>query len=410
MQPKNETPRTSEFNGLNNMVDPVALDLSWATVADNVDITNKQKLVRTKGHTRVTSSTAISGAYATKDFSRAYVIDNGLLIQLNKDMSAMRTLRTGLSLAPYAFDEVNGVVYFTNGIDFGMIDGDGAKPWGISDPDAPQVLIENGGSLQAGVYQIVCTFVDKRGLESSNSDVVVAQTTGNKSRLFITGIPQATGYTTNVYATNKDGNVLMLLRENCGPDTTYDASDKLYRELPFWNTNTPRGSLVAYFGGRMYTAEHFPSSDMSAIWSSLPLHFHHFDPGSEGTMVPGKALVIRGSRETHFTGNERLTQRGVADALIIGTDREIYTWDGDQLVLLASYGVIPGQHAVEFKGKLYFWTQRGLCRALPFENLHESTVSVPPGLSAAGAVIEKDGTRRYVVALVKGGDAFNPKQ
>jgi hypothetical protein len=68
--------------------------------------------------------------------------------------------------------------------------------------------------------------------------------------------------------------------------------------------------------------------------------------------------------------------------MIIGTDREIYSWDEDQLVLLASYGVIPGRNMIEHRGKIYFWTKRGLCRALPFENLHESTVSVPPGLSA----------------------------
>jgi hypothetical protein len=116
------------------------------------------------------------------------------------------------------------------------------------------------------------------------------------------------------------------------------------------------------------------------------------------------------SIETHFTGNERLTQRGVADALIICTDREIHSWDEDQLVKLASYGSVPGHHMAPVHGKVYFWTKRGLCRALPFENLTESTVSVPPGLSAGASVIEKDGTRRYVVALHKGGDAYNPYQ
>ena len=57
---------------------------------------------------------------------------------------------------------------------------------------------------------------------------------------------------------------------------------------------------------------------------------------------------------------------------------------------------------------MYFWTQRGFCRAMPFENFTQTTVSVPPGLTAAAAVLEEDGTRRYVVALTKGGTAYNP--
>ena len=405
---KPETPHTTSFTGLNNVKDPLSLGLEGQVLADNVDINRDGKIVRAKGYKRATTNTAITGAYATKDLTRAYLVDSGTLYQVFSDLST-RTLQTGLAPDPSYFDEVNGIVYFSDGTNFGLIDGDGYRPWGIPSPGTPTPSINTGGALRAGVYQAVCTYVDENGLESSNSDVVVIQLNADGGRIYFTGIPQSANYTTNLYVTLADAGTFYLLRDNCGPEMLYDVTF-LGRELPFWNTNTPRGIMPTYFGGRMYTAEYFPAGDASMVWRSLPLHFHHFDPGSEGISVPGRVLAMKSTRETHFTGNERLTQRGVADAIIIGTDREIYSYDEDQLVLLASYGVVPGVHAVEYKGKVFLWSLRGLCRALPFENLTESTVSVPPGLSAAAAVIEKDGTRRYVVALTKGGDAYNSFQ
>lgn len=403
---KPDIDRVTEFTGLNNVADPLNLGLAGQVQADNVDINAKSKIIRATGYRRVTTNTSITGAYATKDMTRAYVVDNGAMLQVLPDLST-RSLKTGLASAPTYFDEVNGIAFFANGTDFGLLDGDGYKPWGIASPGPPTATISAAGLLRKGIYQIVCTLVDANGLESSNSDVVVVQLNADNSQIYITNIQQTSGYTTNLYVTEPDGQTFYLLRDGCGSEMSYSVSF-LGRELPFWNTNTPRGTMPAYFAGRMYTQEYYPHADTTALWRSLPMHYHHFDPGAEGISVPGQVLMMKSTRETHFSGNERLTQRGVADAIIIGTDREIYTWDEDQLVLLASYGVVPGTHAVEFKSKVYFWSLRGLCRALPFENLTESTVSVPPGLSAGAAVIEKDGTRRYVVALNKGGNAYNP--
>ena len=405
---KNAIPdRVTTFKGLDNVHDPLIVGLDGQVQVDNVDVTNAGKLVRADGYKRASTNTAITGAYATKDMTRLYVVDNGDLKHVLSDMSTV-TLKSGLSSAPTHFDEVNGIVFYANGTDTGMLDGAGWKPWGIPNPAAPTATIQNAGQLRAGVYQIVCTFVDVRGLESGNSDVVVAEVRSDDSRIYVTNIPQLAGYTTNLYVMRADETVFYLVQAECGTDVVYDVGFQQGRELPFWNVNLPRGTMPTYFAGRMYTCEYFPASDTTALWRSLPLHFHHFDPGGEGYSIPGQILLMHSTRETHFSGNEKITQKGVADTIVIGTDREIYSWDEDQLVLLASYGVVPGYSAIEYKGKIYLWSLRGMCRALPFENMTESTVSVPPGLSAGATVIEKDGTRRYVVALTKGGVAYNP--
>ncbi len=405
--PKPDTERITAFTGLNNVADPLNLGLGGQVQADNGDINAKGKITRTAGYLRKITNTVITGAYSTHDLTRMYIVDNGSLLQVFPNMTTV-SLKSGLSTTlPVYFDEVNGVVFYTNGVDFGMLDGSGWKPWGIASPTSPTAVIQNAGGLRAGLYMIVCTLTDVRGLESSNSDAVVVEVRNDNSRIYLSGIQQVTGYTTNVYVTRCDETVFYLAITESGTDWIYDAGGMLGRELPFWNQNTPRGIMPTYFAGRLYTAEYFPQSDVTAVWRSLPLHYHHFDPGGEGISVPGQVLQMRSTRETHFSGSEKLTQRGVADAIVIGTDREIYTWDEDQLVLLASYGVVPGYHAIEFKGKVYMWTLRGMCRALPFENLTQDTVSVAPGVSAGAVVIEKDGTKRYVVALNKGGVAYN---
>jgi hypothetical protein len=387
-------PSTHTFRGLNNVADPQRLGLDWLVQADNVDITQTGAMQRCRGFTRSTTATAISGAYGTKDLQRLYVVDSGVLKQVQTDMSSV-TLRSGLSAAPMYFEEINGQVFFTNGVDYGIALDGVAKPWGIRQPSPPTVMVNNGGSLLAGVYQVVCTLVDPNGLESSNSTVTVAEAAADDSRLTITNIPQVSGYTTNVYVLTRDATVFYLLQEAAGASATYDGA-ALGRELPFWNTDTPRGTILAFFQGQMYVAEAFPANDVSAIWRSLPLHYHHFDPGGQGLAVPGAVRMLV----------------GLEAALIIGTDRQIFAYDGEAITELAPYGVVPGWHASKVKvgetqTQVYFWSLRGLCHALPFSNLTETTVSVPPGLSAGGTVVEKDGMRRYVVALHSGGEAFN---
>ena len=392
MARKTANQETQSFRGLNNVVDPRRLDLSWLVQADNVDVTNRSALVRCSGFTKRTTNFAITGAYATKDLKRLYVVDAGELRQMNADLT-YTVLESGLSSGEMYFEEVNGLVYYANGVDFGVIEATTVRQWGI-EPPAPPAAAVGGGVLQAGRYQIVCTLVDARGLESGSSAVTVVDVPDDSS-IVLSSIPQESGYTTNVYVTTQNGTVFMLLRENAASSFIYNCGpNQLGRELPFWNADAPRGSMPAHFAGRMHLAETFAAHDMTVIWRSQPLHFHHFDLSGDALSVPGTVRMLKALR----------------DVLLIGTDRQIFGWDGERLVQLANYGVVPGWHASELEGQMYFWSLRGLCRAMPFENLTQSTVSVPPGSSAGAMVIEKDGMRRYVVALQQGGEAYNSRE
>lgn len=381
---------TSTFRGLNNVQDPLRLPRGWLTQADNVNVTAAGALERCRGFAQVSTNFAINGAYSTRDFKRLYVVDAGELRQMNVDMT-YTVLRTGLANARMQFEEVNGLVFYTNGVDYGVIEPSGSlRSWGIAPPGAAVATASAGGALAEGLYQFVCTLVDDRGMESGSGDVAAVNAVAGE-RIALTSIPQVAGFTTNVYATGCNSTVYQLIQEGASDNLLYDATTPLLEELAFWGLNEPRGAIPAEFKGVMYVAEAFPEFDQSVIWPSLPLHYHHFDTAGDGIVVPGTVRMLRACK----------------DALICGTDRGIYAYADEGLVQLADYGVVPGWHASRSGDALYFWSQRGLCRALPFANLTESTVSVPPGLSAGAMVIEEDGMRRYVVALHAGGEAFN---
>lgn len=379
----------SGFRGLNNVADPLRLSLDWATQADNVDITQTNGIVRCKGYTRATTNTAITGAYATKDFERLYVVDSGELREMAPNLATYKVLKTGLSTsAPMWFEEVNGSVFYTNGTDFGKLDPAGWRPWGVASPQTTPTGSWTDGNLPQGMYQVVCTFVNSYGVESGNGPILSMEGSG---QINLTDIPQLADHTTNVYVTRNNGTVLFLLAEDVGTSVTYNDDGALGREIPYWGTDVPRGNILAYYGGQLYCAEPHPQNDYTVIWRSLPLQFHHFDYGTDAFLVPGLVRMMKSSGQ----------------ALIIGTDEKILALKDDSLEELADYGVVYGWHGTMFDGKLYFWSLRGLCSAMPFQNLTEQAVSVAPGSSAGGAVLEKDGMRRYVVALRTGGEAFN---
>lgn len=374
------------FRGLNNVSDPLRLSLDSFVQADNVDINQTYGVLRCRGFTQRTNNTAITGAFATKDQKRMYVVDGGEIRSMNKDLT-YTVVKSGLSSNKLYFEEVNESVFYSNGTDYGILTPAGWRPWGIVPPATP-VMTSTSATTDKGLYQVVCTLTNEYGVESGSSEVAVAEGSGSFS---ITNIEQRAGHTTNLYLTTRNGTVFMLAKRGAGSSESY-SDGNLGVELPYWGTDVPRGSVLAQFKGQMYLAEAYPQYDYTAIWASLPLQYYHFDYGKEGLSVPGTVRMLKATK----------------DALVIGTDRQILAWNGDELEVLAEYGVVNGWHATTLGNDTLFWSLRGLCSVFPFKNLTEKAVSVPPGVSAGATVLEKDGMRRYVVALRKDDEqAYN---
>lgn len=387
--------KLSQFMGLNNVSDPLTLALGHLATADNIDITDAGKPTPRAGYD-LTAAGAVTGAYGTLDHQRMfYVIDGNLTA-----MDGAVVIATDLAGDRMHWAEFNGQIYYSNGTDYGIVDSNNVlRAWAWTVPGMP-TLAAVTGNLPPGKYDVCCTYVFEDGRETG-SGIVASLEIGEGQALQISNIPQADGMTTLVYIAPANSTVFQLAyRGRTGAAVWNHGPNALGRNLTTFGLDpVPPGDVIQFWGGRMYVAQFFPSQlqPMSAIWKSLSLTPHLFDMSTDMAAVSGEVLMMAPT----------------PGALLIGTDTDIYALNNDGLVTLATYGVVPGccwaMDDEDPDKRVLFWTQRGLCRGMPFENLMADRVSVAPGLSAGAAVIAKGGQKRFVVALHEGGISFNQR-
>lgn len=388
-------PKLAKVKGLNNVSDPLRLGFAWLTQADNIDITDTGAVKKRLGYTRALAG-ALTAAYATIDHARMYVVDDGALKAMAGSSTAF-SLATGLSSAAMYWAEINNQVFYNNGVDRGIIKQDNSiLPWAWQEPSAP-TLAAVTGSLPAGLYQVCCAFVLADGRMTGAGDIAEITIVDGEA-LQITDIPQADGCTTSVFIAPANSDVFGLATDDADAALVWNTGpDALGEDITVSNLfPMPLGcSVIQEWGGRIFAAEYMPSAGQTVVWPSQPLGFHLFDLEDDSAfIVPGKVEMLA----PH------------ADALIVGTDTDVYAYSEEGLKHLAPYGVVPGQHWSEDDDKtILFWTSRGVCRALPFSNLTEENVSVAPGLRAGGAIVRTGGQKRFLVAVQQGGSAFNQR-
>lgn len=381
------------FKGLNNVADPMRGGWEWQEVADNVDGTDSNGLALRDGYTSFLAGTAINGAYATIDLSRLYIIDSGNLYRVMPDSTTL-TLTTGLTGTPY-WSEINTTVYLSCGQDKLQIEQDNTVlTWGVPKPAESDVAAITG-TLFAGIVQVCTTFTDATGREGGASiPVEIAVSAGGG--ISVSNIPQRAGYTAHLYATEPDGTVFYRVA-SLPTQTAYNVvSTPIGMELTTASMYPPEpaGTNIGFFGGRAFMADYMASVDQTVIWFSQPLGYHLFKLDSDYFVVPGQVSQMAGS----------------AELLLVTTLDAVFMYDGEKLVQVADYGAVMGQHvSTSADGKLYFWTVRGLCRAMPFENLTETRVSVAPGVQAGGAIVDSNGFRKYIAMVRQGGSAYNAR-
>lgn len=383
------------FKGLNNQTDPLQLGLGWLTTADNINITDAGKIERRDGFDLDTPG-EILGAYATIDEQRLYYVDGDSLMSYEGTVLAEVT-----SGARMHWAEVNGQVFYNNGVDRGIITADNRiLPLSWPVPGIPQ-LAAVSGSLAPGKYDVMCTYLMADGREtgagqSASIDIAEGQA------LQISGIPQSAGMVTRTYIAPANSTVFQLAYEGYQTARRWDYSpNSLGLDLGTDDFDPiPDGAtVIQIWNGVLYAAQHFPADNMTAIWRSQPLGFHLFDLASDFMAVDGQVHMMAPTDE----------------ALVIGTEKAIHAWSGEKLSALTDYGVVPGwcwardlDEAGKGKG-IAIWTQRGACKAMPFVNLTSGHVSVAPGVQAGAAVIAQGGQKRFVAVLHQGGTAFNQR-
>lgn len=393
--------QVTRFKGLNTVEDSLTLGLDWQTEANNILITGAGKIERRMGHaaSATVAGTAISSAYATRDQERAYLIDAGTL----KTADGV-TLSTALSTDQAYWAEINDLVFMANGTDAIMVhpaNGVFDLAWPV--PPSP-TLTAVSGSRAAGLYRVCCTYILPDGRETGPSDIVEIELAQGQA-LQISGIPQVDGFDTRTYICPANSTVFSMAGTWVVTAVTWDfPSTSLGLELRTEACDPiPAGcDVIQVWQGRLWAALYDQGSDTTAIFPSKALGFHLFDL-DEAVAVDGCVLMLAP------------TDAG----LVIGTNKHIWARLADgQLTKLANYGVIPGspwafdllEDGRDSDKTVLIWSQRGMCRALPFANLTAGHLSVAPGVEASAAVIARAGEKHFIANLHAGGTAFNNRQ
>lgn len=378
----------AQFRGLVNKIDPLvrqAGDEAGMSVADNVDVSQAGKLTRAEGYVRRHDG-PFTDLYVTEDEQRAFVVEDRILKELDASFETW-WLWDGLAADQLQWTEVNGVVYATNGTDYLIIEHDRARPWGLPVPLPPRLEVTEG-ALPAGVYQVTATYLEE-GRESGAplaTTIKVPEGGGIRAHLD----PR---YQVRLYISAPDADVLYRALETTTPTVDFqgpidDLVDPIRTQFL---APPPGGHAVAHWRGRIYLAQYFPEADMTAVWPSQPLGYEWFDRFGDGLILPGEVRFMAAARE----------------ALILVGRSRIQAFDGEQIQDLAPYGAPHGDLTAYYQGQAYFWTDRGLCRALPFENLTEGHVSLAPGRQGTGAIVERQGEVRYIALMAPGGEPRN---
>jgi hypothetical protein len=264
-------------------------------------------------------------------------------------------------------------------------------PWAV-------VPFNLGKTYVLNAMHLFATYLYPDGRESAPSDVVTVSVAPEVELLRMT-VPLQAGCTTCVYATAPGGSRYYLVAETTVPTFTFQVKF-LHQQYngPAYEYTTSISSfpadayLLEHFNGRLHAATYDPVTEVGTIYYSLPLQYHLFDPLRLAIGVAGVPLLLLVCKE----------------GLIIGTSDEIYLWNGEKLEPLADYGVMPGQCGdVTPKGLAYFWTLRGIAKAMPYELVTEERFSGDPGVFNNAKLFYDRGHAKLVASTISGNPTFN---
>lgn len=382
--------RVKNFSGIGNKLDPLRIydaprQISALVSARNLDIDDRMKIKPAPGFQQVDVNPT-EDIYYSERMKRCYIIRNGDLYHYNKNGSAS-LIQAGVgSRGEWA--EVNDQIYFTNGTSFLVIKGMEVRKWGMEVPDTPKVAVTSG-NMVAGQYQFTCTFRAPDGRESGaplSAVVEVPEGSGVDLQL-----PTHSDYVTVLYATPTNGSELYEVL------TTTDSSVSL-QDIPS-GTNSllsqfmqppPGGNRLCLHEGRLCLGQYFSELGYSVVWRSEPLGYEWFDIyGDASLLIPGEVQIL-GSAGSH---------------LVIGTKDRVYSYNETDvnnprgLIQYMETGTVAGSLVKDVNGQVWFWTDKGAARAMPFELITDKIYSPPKASEGSAVIMEHGGFGKYSVFL-----------
>lgn len=371
--------------------------------AVNVDFSVEGKPRRRQGYTKLIAGDCHS-LWRHPSLSYALMVKDGRLVKLTGEPGAtpeVADLGPASATRAMSYDALNGVVYFSNGVDMGRISLAGERlPWGM---DVPLIAVSPaaGPALPDGCYQISATYVDVDGVEHGACEPVMYRVMDQQLRVTVDGpFPVRADYV-QVYVTQADGDVLYAAATLSAPGTVAIDAGKIGRGRPIetlFKTAPFPGQLVRHFSGRIYVAVE------NIVFFTDPLRYELVSPASALFMFPSRVTLLEPAHDGLYVGYESAVD------FLSGTD----PYDMQRRMVASQSAVegtgrqVPGNH---FDTPLDYvpvwWAQHsGFVLGLPggqLRLLSEDRLAAPR--FGAGAMItrEQEGMTQLISALRQPG-------
>lgn len=403
----------SAFNGLRNDVpserfnghdtDPAKRTAADLAAAVNVDIDKSGAVARRAGYSRVVTGASHS-LWASPTENLCLVVQGNALCRLRTDYgtTVLRTLTGTDRVSYYA---VNDRVYFSNGVDTGVVSEGAARSWGLAVPPLPGVAV-TVGSLPAGRYQFAMTFVRTDGQESGAPLAGLIEVPAGAGLAFSLPVSSDPGVKTKrLYLSAPDGETLYQASEvaNATTSATY-AGDTFELVIPLETQflgPPPAGQLVAYYRGRMWVA----AGD--TLYPSEPYAYELFNYRNYlqfdsritllAPMEDKESVDSPASRSGFFVGTDS------SCGVVVGSSPEDFSY-----VAKTTYGAVLGaldyvdgslfsDHGTGARALPLWLTTQGVCVGRPdmqIENLTRARYSF--ACAGQGAALFMPGPNRFI--------------
>jgi hypothetical protein len=403
-------PSLEGFEGIINTKRTKDIGYGGLTIGRNVEITDAKKLLRRDGY-KIVHSGPYAGLYGSKDQQTLLVVRNGDLVTVGAS-GGETVLGSGLDDGLYSWDEDAAAnIYFTSSKGSnGVVRNDGVYlPLSLAVPvissvaaidTAPWIVtpFNLGKTYDQNAVHVFATYLYPDGRESAPSGVVSIQVAPEVS-LIQMSVPVQAGCKTAVYATAPGGSRYYLVAVATTPGFTFptyflqtQATGEDYPYTTVLESFPAAATVLAFDGGHLYAGLYDPSTRYGVVYCSLPLQYHLFDKTADFIPVGGTPLLLL----------------AIDGGLLIGTDSNVFLWNGEKLQTLTGYGVLPGTCGdAAMDGKAYFWTERGIAKAMPYELVTEEKYSADPGVFNHAKIFYEHGYAKLVASTVSGNVAFN---
>lgn len=398
LDPKEGLFAFDNFRGLRNTVGADAFAPGDLTAALNVDIDDALGIGRRRGFSTVVTASVDRDVWANDGVCLG--VGGDALKLINPDYTTT-TLRAGLTPGrPLAYEMVGQRVFWSNGVESGVVQNGASRSWGLAVPGWPAAAAV-GGDLLAGLYQYAVTYLRSDGQESG-ARIAGTITLGSTGGVSLSSVPVSADPTVAlkaIYATSVGGETLYQVGIIPNAQTTFlidtirpGASPLITQFLQ----PPPPGDVIANYNGNLLVA----AADY--VYPSEPYSPELFDFRKS---VP-------------FGGDvTMLAPMPDGSGMYVGTSGRLIWIQGDspdawRYQEIAQYGVIPGTLAYGDSNLLgqggtvgkvaFFATQRGLCVGKPggqVLNLTEDRFAYPIQPRGAGVARRHRGIGQYVCTM-----------